>query len=312
MTVLACENRPENLPTSPRDDPVASARPDDGLTRPPRRTTPGLVPASVYEPGAVEIVPASPYVRNCFPFSSDYWTFMGFMYRNIPPFEMKVGDRFAFDLGATNNVDIRRNVYFARANKNPSAPSGSSQGIRAVAWVQVASTAQLPTNPRGNGTVGDFELEFTAEAPFSFPGGGLIVAFDPGGIDDPGCEQVLIGASGSDASGLFYARFYLHPLLDAGVLDSDGWSTGSIGALVIGVGGGSCAAAVEQARAAVGALPGAGARLGNAMLDAVEAGNDRAIEALRRVTLFLARFGLIDESTEDFLLSLADLCGDLE
>jgi len=41
--------------------------------------------------------------------------------------------------------------------------------------------AQVPVNPGGNTVMGDYELQFTAEAPFSFPGGGLIIRFSNSG-----------------------------------------------------------------------------------------------------------------------------------
>lgn len=72
--------------------------------------------------------------------------------------------------------------------------------------------------------------------------------------------------------------------------------------------GESCEEAVADARDALDAMGGVAERLGDALLDAVEAGNQRAIDALRGVTRFLARFGLLDEPTEDFILSLVDLC----
>lgn len=73
----------------------------------------------------------------------------------------------------------------------------------------------------------------------------------------------------------------------------------------------SCESQVAEARAGVDALPGnLGSTLGNAILDAIESG-DRGllIDRLRRATLLLANFGLLTPETEEFLLTLFDLCG---
>ena len=193
-------------------------------------------------PGSLDITPASPtFVRNCIPFGNNLGSFKGFIYRNVPAFELVVGARFAFDLGAQNDVDIRRNIFFATANKNPAPPVNSgtnvvSQGIVAASgWTQVVSDAQIPQNPRGNFVKDDYELVYTAEGPFSFPGGGLIVGFGgspPGVFADSGCEQVLVRTDNQDVSGFFYARFFNLPDQHTGVLDA-----GLVGGTAIELGG---------------------------------------------------------------------------
>lgn len=195
-------------------------------------------------PGSIDIVPTSPtYVSNCIPFGNNTsYGFTGFIYRNVPAFNLGPGSRFAFDLGRLNDVDIRRNIYFATANINP-APvpySGNvvSQGIFAASgWTQVVTDAQTPQNPRGNTISGDYELIYTATASFSFPGGGLIVGFGgspPGAFADFGCQQVLVRTNGGDASGFFYARFFYRPDQSLGVLDGGSGGTGSeLGGIVI-------------------------------------------------------------------------------
>jgi hypothetical protein len=183
---------------------------------------PSISPQSSLSPNSMDIipiVPASPtFVRNCIPFGNNTsYGFAGFIYRDVPPFTLQPGLTFAFDLGAKNEVDIRRNIYFAAANKNPEPVTVScdldvtTQGIRALAWTKVVSDSQIPLNPRGNLVTGDYELTYTAEAPFSFPGGGLIVGFGsspPGAYADSNCEQVLVRTDCNDASGHFYARFW--------------------------------------------------------------------------------------------------------
>src|SRR5262245_16698220 len=139
---------------------------------------------SLLGPGSIDLVPTSPTsVTNTIPFGNNTdFGFTGFIYRNVPAFTLVPGQKFAFDLGALNDVDVRRNIYFAVANRNPAPPvldifrtSVISQGVRALGWTQVVSDNQIPLNPRGNLVSGDYELTYTAEAPFTFPGGGLIV-----------------------------------------------------------------------------------------------------------------------------------------
>ncbi len=191
--------------------------------------------------GVLEIIPASPTsVSNCIPFGNNtFFGFTGFIYRDVPAFTLQSGLKFAFDLGSPNNVDVRRNIYFAVANKNPQPGSCGvnvrpTQGIRALGWTKVVSDSQIPLNPRGNSVSGDYELIFTAEAPFSFPGGGLIVGFGgspPGAYADADCNQVLVHTDCSDASGHFYARFFFEAdqtMLGLDGADANGISLGGI------------------------------------------------------------------------------------
>ena len=54
-------------------------------------------------------------------------------------------------------------------------------------------------------------MQFTAEAPFSFPGGGLIIRFSDPSIayqQNQSCEEVLVRATAADTSGNFVLRFF--------------------------------------------------------------------------------------------------------
>jgi hypothetical protein len=82
--------------------------------------------------------------------------------------------------------------------------------VKAVAWIRVVHDSQVPLHPRGDRVRGDYELTYTAQRPFQFPGGGLIIGFrhsPPATVADPGCEQDLVWTNSHDASGQFYARF---------------------------------------------------------------------------------------------------------
>ncbi len=203
-------------------------------------------PAPGPPPNSVAVVPASPtLISNCIPFGNNVnFDFTGFIYRNVPAFGMLTGDTFSFDMGALNSTDIRRNIYFATANINPGpaviAAGGNvvSQGVAATSWTKVASDTQIPLSPKGNGVSGDYELTYTAEAPFAFSGGGLIVGFGgspPGAYADSGCEQVLVTTTSSDSSGQFYSRFFSKPDQTLGVLDDIVLFLGASGSFLGGI-----------------------------------------------------------------------------
>lgn len=206
------------------------------LTPPPARQGMGhdlltiLPQTHVLGPGSIDIVPANIVgVGNCIPFGSNaFYAFTGFIYRNVPAFNLQPGGIIAFDIGAPNDVVIRRDIYFATANINPAPAvvSGNnvvSQGVYATGWTQVVSVAQAPAGGAGNSVVGDWDLRYTAENGFNFPGGGLIIGFagyPPSTYYDGGCEQVGVLTTSGDPSGNFYSRFFGKPHLTTGVLDN--------------------------------------------------------------------------------------------
>ena len=184
---------------------------------------------------AVNVIPTTtPKVGSCIPFGNNKdWGFSGFIYRNVAPFVVRPGTTFAFDLGNTNDVDIRRNIYFANANVNPAPGNGN---VRALSWTKVVSETQLPENPRGNTVIGDYELRYTSEANFTFSGGGFIVGFSaspPSAYADRGCEQVLVHTGSTDASNNFYGRFFSRPDQDTSFLNRGTFGTTLIGGIVI-------------------------------------------------------------------------------
>ncbi|MDP2309564.1 MAG: putative metal-binding motif-containing protein [Pseudomonadota bacterium] len=132
--------------------------------------------------------------------SDDY---QGFVYKNVPAFDLLPGDTLAFDLGAENDATIELDIALAAAVSNGSLEQEASGFTDVV-------TGGVPSDPDGNDIEGDFELVFTVEAPFSFAGGGLLIRFHSAGsyAEDTTCTQVLMYASGYDGSSLFVERFY--------------------------------------------------------------------------------------------------------
>ena len=146
---------------------------------------------------------------NAYPFGYGInWTpYAAFIYRNIPAFELKANDTLAFDLRGINNADIQFDVDLAKTTFNGSDIS-SGPFTRIVLNDQTAAPS-----PRGNSTEGDYELGFKAIAPFSFPGGGLIIRFsnpNPSWVSQDNTMATfganLGGGNATDASGFFLAR----------------------------------------------------------------------------------------------------------
>ena len=177
----------------------------------------------------ITIAPASPTVVNCFPFGGggNNWTpYAGFIYKNIPAFSLQPGDKLAFDLGATNDTNIELQIEMAATTVN-------GGDIPVGGFTTIASNTQTPANPKGDTTIGNFELSFTSQASFSFPGGGLIIRFsNPSAayLLDQTCSQVLVSADSSDSSGFFVKRYYRS---SDGVSPYPSESTSSIGGFQI-------------------------------------------------------------------------------
>jgi hypothetical protein len=177
---------------------------------------------------SLAIVPtSSTFVGNCIPFGANdsQWGFRGFIYKNIPAFSLPVGGKIRFDLGRQNDVDIRRNIFFGTANKNPSGTCCNEDiEVDANGWIKVVDESQTLGTPRGNTVINDYELTYTAEAAFEFPGGGFLIGFQANPYatyTDDVCNQVLVSANSNDASGYFYGRFYSQPNLSTGALGTD-------------------------------------------------------------------------------------------
>ena len=159
-------------------------------------------------------------MSNCIPFGG--WSsansstpYMGFIYKNIPAFSLAVGDTIAFDLGAENDQAIVMDIALAATTSNGGTEQDSN------GFTQVVNTG-TPSDPNGNTTIGDFELEYTATAAFSFSGGGLIIRFRKAGsfANDTTCDQVLVHYDATDSSGYFVTRFYnrlYRTLVESGV-----------------------------------------------------------------------------------------------
>ncbi len=145
--------------------------------------------------GAIGFDPTSPY--------------MGFIYKNLPAFELKPGDTLAFDLGAENDFDIALDIAMAATTVN----GGTDQ---AGDFVRVVSNTTSPANPRGDTVIGNFELQFDVDNSFSFAGGGLIIRFSNGSDayrEDLTCNESQVGVVGkaSDTSGYFVRAFWNDP-----------------------------------------------------------------------------------------------------
>lgn len=158
----------------------------------------------------VTVAPNTPNANNDFPFGSGLiWPpFMGFVYKNVPAFQLKASDALAFDLSLMNDNDDQLDIALA-----PTTVNGGD--VPAASFTTVVTNTQTPANPKGNTISGDYELGYTAQAPFSFPGGGLIIRFsNPGpalAADTTSNSPLQNGGDSSDSSGFFVNRFTADP-----------------------------------------------------------------------------------------------------
>jgi hypothetical protein len=172
--------------------------------------------ATVPSAGAatVTIAPttAGPGPANAYPFGispvGEWGTYMGFVYKNVPAFQLKTGDVLGFDLAGVNDVDIGLEIGMAATAVNggdvPSQP-----------FTTVVQNTQTPLNPRGDTVLLNYELRFTSQAPFSFPGGGLIIRFtNPSATFAADTLQTAVipdNITSADASGFFVKRVHGDP-----------------------------------------------------------------------------------------------------
>jgi hypothetical protein len=170
----------------------------------------GAGQAATASAATVTIAPTAEATGNCYPFGvaagAQFWTpNAGFIYKNIPAFQLKAGEKLAFDLSVVNNVNIQFQIDLAATTVN-------GGDVPAGAFTKVASNTQTPANPKGDTVHGNFELQFTAEQPFNFPGGGLIIRFSnpsAGYLTDTSCtEDMTNSGSAGDPTGFFVKRIY--------------------------------------------------------------------------------------------------------
>jgi hypothetical protein len=158
------------------------------------------------------IAPAdTPGVSNCYPFGTvlgdgGWIPNFAFFYADIPAFKVQRGDRIAFDLGARNDDDPSGDIQFDIALARMEMNGGLEE---AQPYRRVVTNDVKPTNPRGDTTIGNFELGYKVQAKFKFRGGGLGIRFsNPSDayMADDTCDDVLVVTTAADASGFFVAR----------------------------------------------------------------------------------------------------------
>ncbi len=181
-------------------------------------------------PRTITVGPTGPpSTGNCYVFgmggnNGSPWTpFAAYVYQNIPAFQLKVGDTLAFDTNAVNDTDVQLDIALAATTSN----GGDTPG---QAFKTVVANTQTPANPRGDTVIGNYEMQFQAQAPFSFPGGGLIIRFgnpSPTYVTDATCTGNLVGANATDPSGLFVERAFRDPDGFAPWAVTDGFDVGA-------------------------------------------------------------------------------------
>jgi len=116
----------------------------------------------------VTITPDTPVVASCLAFGAAPGSgvqgdsesgfvptspFMGFIYRDIPAFNLNPGDVLAFDLGAINDFDAALDIEMVAATENGGT-------VEAGAFTKVVSNTYNPLKARGDTTVDNFDLRF--------------------------------------------------------------------------------------------------------------------------------------------------------
>jgi cysteine-rich repeat protein len=102
---------------------------------------------------------------------------MGFVYRNVEPFDLAVGDTIAFDLqmrpADPDDLGFRPQLDIALAHaSDPAKPfKPDDQAGSDFTIVGHGATA----SGAGNRSVQDYDLVYTVDTAFHFPGGGLII-----------------------------------------------------------------------------------------------------------------------------------------
>lgn len=163
------------------------------------------------EADVIQIIPASSTaIGSCMPFGADdysggtYGPDRGFIYRDIPAFDLVPGSTIAFDLGKENDDPIEFDIGLVASTSNGGATP-------AAALTRIVSNTQHAADPDGDNVVGNYELVFTVEQAFSFPGGGLIINFSnpgPNFVDSVTCSDGWhVYTDSSDSSGYFVARY---------------------------------------------------------------------------------------------------------
>ncbi len=128
--------------------------------------------------------------------------FMGFLYQDLPAFQLREGDILAFDLSALNDFDIELQIDVAILD------TGTGE---AGEFTRIVSNTQTPTSPRGDEIVGNFDLQFAVEDSFDFPGGGMVLRFSNGSAAyqaDVTCSQVGVVTVDTDSNGFFLGAFW--------------------------------------------------------------------------------------------------------
>lgn len=105
---------------------------------------------------------------------------MGFVYRNVEAFDLSIGDTIAFDtqtqvLGppAVTDLGFLPQLDIALAHASDPANLFKPDDLPGSDFTIVAHAAAAASP--GNRTAGDYDLVFKVDAPFHFPGGGLII-----------------------------------------------------------------------------------------------------------------------------------------
>lgn len=124
----------------------------------------------------------------------------GFNYKNLPAFELQIGDTISFDMNGVNEQNIQLDIEMGATTVNGGE-------ILSGSFTKIVSNTSPAATPKGDAIANNYELTYTVEAAFSFAGGGLIIRFtNPDATTfalDVSCGIGPTRGVNADASGYF-------------------------------------------------------------------------------------------------------------
>lgn len=147
------------------------------------------------------------FAGNCFPFGISTWVpWVGFIYKNIPPFVIRPGSTLYFDTGLANDYIPCLSIYMNAGS------SVSELGRTLVADQRNASGY-------GDSVIGNYDLAFQITGSFTFSGGALAISFSNpcgnfGRFDTSSCNGYVVENSNADITSYFDHREYRGPNVD--------------------------------------------------------------------------------------------------
>jgi hypothetical protein len=146
------------------------------------------------------------FTGNCIPFSRSSDGMYAFMYDLSTSFVLEPGDTFAVDFHTQTADSIVRRIYLATTSGT--APSNwNPTGTTMIFDFKAPHSPSGASNHRGDNSQGNFDVQWTVQTGFSYPGGskGLIMYVEPQTTTDSSCTGDA-RLNGYSSDNRFWAR----------------------------------------------------------------------------------------------------------